>query len=326
MPRRWPAVGRSQPGGPLYERLAREIEQIALGADLADETPLPPEWRLVQRFGVSRGTVRRALAELERRGLVWREPGRGTFVNPAARLRRIVWGRLARVARPDSRFDLDFAQFIPDFEGSDVCMQTIRRLPEYRSARTIFVAPDNNLEELRAQALADGKRLVVATYAMRRGFVLLDPADPPAPRRELAATLDAMERFGRYLSLPDLRAMGRIDAVVTGAAAVSKEGVHFGKGHGFLDLEWALLREIGLAEQETPVVVSIHDCQVVPERVPHAPYDVIADIIVTPTTLIRCQPALPKPPGIFWDRIPPEMLESDTYFAELLREDRAASG
>jgi 5-formyltetrahydrofolate cyclo-ligase len=299
--------------------VAREIERMALEADLGDETPLPPEWSLVERFGVSRGTLRRALAELEREGLLWRQAGRGTFVNPAARLRRVVWQRLALVARPDSRFDLDFQHFIPDFEGSGRCTERIRALPEYRSARTLFVAPDNNLEAFRALALRDGKVLMVATHAIRRGFVLLDPRDVPPRHRELAATLDGLERFATPLSLQDLRSSSGLDLVVTGAAAVSREGVHFGKGHGYLDLEWGLLREVGLVGPGTPVVVSVHGCQVVRERVPHAPYDVTVDVIVTPEETWRCRPPLPKPPGIFWDRISPDLLASVPYLSELAR-------
>jgi 5-formyltetrahydrofolate cyclo-ligase len=237
-------------------------------------------------------------------------------VNPATRLRRIVWNRLAEVAKPDSRFHLDFASFIPDFQGSDICTTAILGLDEYRAAEAIVVMPDNNLQSLRERALADGKRLLVCTYAMARGFVFLDGAQVASKDRVLAATLDGMEQFGRRMSFWDLRSFGTVDLLVTGAAAVSREGVHFGKGHGYLDIEWGLLREIGLVSQETPVVVSVHDCQVVDERVPHAPYDVTVDVIVTPRQVVRCSPLL-KPPGIFWDRLPREFAETRPYFAEL---------
>lgn len=45
---------------------------------------LPPENTVSQSLGVSRVTLRRALGELERDGIVIRIQGRGTFINPEA--------------------------------------------------------------------------------------------------------------------------------------------------------------------------------------------------------------------------------------------------
>lgn len=56
--------------------LAREINEGRLG--VGDRLPTEPE--LMERFDVSRSTVRQAIASLERRGLVRAEQGRGTFV------------------------------------------------------------------------------------------------------------------------------------------------------------------------------------------------------------------------------------------------------
>ena len=233
---------RSRKGRTLYSQVAEQIEAFALAGPLGEETMIPPEWELVEQLGVSRGTVRRAIADLERAGLLWREPGRGTFVNPAARLRRLVWDRVAKVAKADSRFNLDFSSFIPDFEGSEKCVKAIRDMPEYRGAGTIVAMPDNNLESFRHQALADGKRLLVFTYGMLRGALLLrrrgDSTRGPClgsdPRRHGA---DSAHRSPSE----QLLGAGPLDLLVTGAAAVSREGVHFGKGHGYLDLEWGLL-------------------------------------------------------------------------------------
>lgn len=67
-------------GQPLWLQieaaLAREINSGALG--IGDRLPTEPE--LMERFGVSRSTVRQAVASLDRRGLVRAEQGRGTFV------------------------------------------------------------------------------------------------------------------------------------------------------------------------------------------------------------------------------------------------------
>jgi GntR family phosphonate transport system transcriptional regulator len=69
-----------QRGEPLWRQveaaLASEIETGILG----DGAPLPTEPELMLRFGVSRFTLRQAVASLERRGLVRTEQGRGAVV------------------------------------------------------------------------------------------------------------------------------------------------------------------------------------------------------------------------------------------------------
>ena len=65
---------------PLYER----VESV-LAADIADgsllpEAQLPPEEALIERFKVSRTTVRKAIQNLIERGLVEVRRGKGTFV------------------------------------------------------------------------------------------------------------------------------------------------------------------------------------------------------------------------------------------------------
>ena len=65
---------------PLYRKLYRSIaDQIASGV-LVTGDRLQGERELSVRFGVGRTTVRRALAELEREGLIESLPGRGSFV------------------------------------------------------------------------------------------------------------------------------------------------------------------------------------------------------------------------------------------------------
>lgn len=62
----------------------QQIADYAMKLYRQGDTKLPPENDLAKLFGVSRITIRRALGELEREGLVLREQGRGTFVNPAS--------------------------------------------------------------------------------------------------------------------------------------------------------------------------------------------------------------------------------------------------
>lgn len=309
---------------PLYRQVCDALEGLAMAAPLGDETPLPPESDLMVRFGVSRGTLRRATDELARQGLLQIQPGRGTFVDQAAKVRLLVWKRLSEVASPDSRFDLDLSRFVPDFQGRIKCDDRLLAFPALRAASTIFVAPDNSLEDYRAHALRARKRLVVPTYGMNRGFVLLDGAQIPSEQVELAATLDGMERHGEILSLSALRGLKVVDAVVTGAVAVTTQGLHFGSGDGYLDLEWALMRHLGLVTSETPVIVSVHDCQVLDVRVRPGTHDVVADVIMTPERAFRCAPNLPKPDGIFWYEIRGQEVRSKPYVRDLLARHEAA--
>lgn len=63
-----------------YEPVAHELLVLILGGHLAVGDRLPSERQLAARFGVSRTTVREALAALEARGLVVTRVGSGTFV------------------------------------------------------------------------------------------------------------------------------------------------------------------------------------------------------------------------------------------------------
>lgn len=64
---------------PLYDQLADLLRQKIEG-EMAPGTLLPSERELSERYGLSRTTVRQAMAELESQGLVVRQHGRGTFV------------------------------------------------------------------------------------------------------------------------------------------------------------------------------------------------------------------------------------------------------
>ena len=67
-------------GETLWRQIARTVErEIAAGA-FPLGTRLPTEAQLAARFAVNRHTVRRAVEDLSRRGLIRVEQGRGSFV------------------------------------------------------------------------------------------------------------------------------------------------------------------------------------------------------------------------------------------------------
>ena len=109
-------------------------------------------------------------------------------------------------------------------------------------------------ETLRGIANRTGVPLVVSTYGIYRGFYIIEPGSVPEGHELYAAWLDGLEHFGRPITLAEVTARGRFDLLVTGASAVSMEGVRFGKGHGFFDLEWGMFTDVGIIDEATPVV------------------------------------------------------------------------
>src|ERR1700747_743240 len=65
---------------PLYERVESVLAGDIAAGSLSPETQLPTEEGLIERFKVSRTTVRRAIQNLIDRGLVEVRRGKGTFV------------------------------------------------------------------------------------------------------------------------------------------------------------------------------------------------------------------------------------------------------
>jgi GntR family transcriptional regulator len=75
---------------PYYHQLKDSLKDNILSCTWLPGTTLPSEADICEAFGVSRITVRQALAELEVEGLVRRERGRGTFVAEPKIRERIV--------------------------------------------------------------------------------------------------------------------------------------------------------------------------------------------------------------------------------------------
>ena len=233
-------------------------------------------------------------------------------------IRTKVWAELHKVSLPDSRFHHDYSSFIADFHGSTDATTLLTSLPSYKTASVIFIAPDNCIQELRYRALLDGKTVVVTTYGIRRGFWVLDPAVIPRERWEMASLLDGMERLGARVTLAEIqRGIGRIDLMVTGTGAINLRGLRFGKGHGFFDLEWAMLWEIGVVGEGTQTVAVVHEFQVLDEELRGEEWDTGCDFVVTNERVIEVEGASKPSCGILWDRLEEGMLENIEPLREL---------
>ncbi len=80
--------GRRRIGGdertvtPLYHQVYVALRQKIRDGLMDMDQPLPGENQLAGEFGVSRVTIRKALANLELEGLITKRPGIGSFPVP----------------------------------------------------------------------------------------------------------------------------------------------------------------------------------------------------------------------------------------------------
>ncbi|KAJ5025727.1 hypothetical protein J3E72DRAFT_243658 [Bipolaris maydis] len=244
---------------------------------------------------------------------------------------KLIWSRvyqeLIQDAVPDARFNYDFMAFTPDFRGSAAAVERLAALPCYHSAQVILAMPDNSLECLRARALKDGKRLVVATYRLRRGFLVLDPGRIDASRYELAACLDGMEKAGagRPVTLAQMRDEGLIiDMCVIGGLIFNVQGVSVWGGQNLFEVQWAMLQDLGVLRHQAPVVAIAHASQVVDEaRIsmetikPTRPGEVQCDFVITPHTIFTVTGAVKPTGSLDFDTVDPESLQNIPPLQEL---------
>lgn len=72
-----------------YQTLVKTLEEQILGGKYDSAKSFPSVRALIQRFGMSKTTVQRALDELFRLGLISRKQGRGTFITGRSSSRKI---------------------------------------------------------------------------------------------------------------------------------------------------------------------------------------------------------------------------------------------
>ncbi|XP_027357682.1 5-formyltetrahydrofolate cyclo-ligase-like protein COG0212 isoform X3 [Abrus precatorius] len=141
-----------------------------------------------------------------------------------------------------------------------------------------------------------------------------------------ACTSVGVAKYGRPIGLDEKI---KVDLIVIGSVAVDPStGARLGKGEGFAELEYGMLRYMGAIDDSTPVVTSVHDCQLV-DDIPVEKlliHDVPVDIICTPTEVIFTHTSIPKPQGIYWDKLSPEKLGQIRVLRELKKRIEQETG
>jgi 5-formyltetrahydrofolate cyclo-ligase len=227
-----------------------------------------------------------------------------------AAIREEIWNRMKTAGLSPAPHGT-----IPTFPDQNKVAERLRGLAVYRQAKTIMVPPDQAQLQVRINALLDGKRLIMATPGLRDGFYLLEKGNIKVKDWRTAARSSGVQRFGQQLKTTRSE-IGEVDLLATGAVAVGMQGERIGKGSGYFDLEYMILREIGSVTEATPICALVDDPQVL-EQVPMEAKDVAVDFVITPTRIITIERTLERPAQIPWDGLHERHIKSMRPLKEL---------
>ncbi len=147
----------SDDGGPLYVQLRKRIESGIGSGFLAPDMPIPPEREIASLTGLSRVTVRKAIAELADKGLIVQRQGSGSYVAPAR----------ARVEQSLSRltsFTEDMAR--RGYQSSIRWLERGLFLPSPDEVVTLALGAGDQVSRLARLRLADGRPMAIERAAL----------------------------------------------------------------------------------------------------------------------------------------------------------------
>jgi GntR family transcriptional regulator len=171
---------------PLYLQLQQAIRQAMQSGALKADEALPSERDLARELGISRVTVRKAIAGLVENGLLVQRWGSGTFIaarmhveQPLSRLSSFTDDMMARGLAPSARFLHRARGLVSPKEAMALSLspgETVTRIHRLRLADEIPMAIEYAV--VPSRYLPDPEEVESSLYAVliRRGF---------APRRAL---------------------------------------------------------------------------------------------------------------------------------------------
>ncbi|AHF98939.1 5-formyltetrahydrofolate cyclo-ligase [Halostagnicola larsenii XH-48] len=227
-------------------------------------------------------------------------------------IRERVWDDLEESG--EARFPFPPHGRIPNFAGASEAADRLADQPEWQQAETIKANPDAPQLPVRRRALREGKTVYMAVPRLRseRCFLRLDPDE--LEDYDEATTVSGSSKHGVQVGPEDVP---EIDLIVSGSVAVGTDeqgassGARIGKGEGYSDLEYAILFELDLVDDETPVATTVHERQCVDDEIPITDHDVPMDLIVTPDRVFKPGGSSGRtvPSGIDWTLLSAERLE-----------------
>lgn len=240
-----------------------------------------------------------------------------------AEIRQRIWDYIEK--NDLANFPRPVHHRIPNFKGASAAGEKLILMEEFKKARTVKVNPDKPQEIMRYKALEERKTLLVPTPRLRNGLFnrIVPPSNANAALLKRCATREGITNYSRPVGLDYT---GNIDLIVIGSVAVSTKGFRIGKGEGYADMEYAMMVTMGAVNEDTAVITTVHDCQVVdiPDQLVDD-HDLMVDFIVTPTRVIKCEGEKSKPVGICWSKVTSQMLK-EIPVLRILREKEKRFG
>ncbi len=152
---------------PLYAQVRERLLQRILGREWQHGQLLPNEFDLARQFGVSIGTIRKAVEGLEAAKIVVRKQGRGTFVE-------------RECALPQNEPVSWFAEIgIELVVGNPTTLAIEQRVATAQERSALMLQPDEDVIVIRRRRAFTGNALVLDQIALpQRLFFDLEPGEP----------------------------------------------------------------------------------------------------------------------------------------------------
>lgn len=201
---------------------------------------------------------------------------------------------------------------IPNYIGAEKAAELLAETEEFKKANSIKVNIDLAQEPVKLEVVKAKKTLFVPP-AQKSSNVYAKIKNCNPDEQDLATQKKIIKLQGEEDTFQeiDMHGIEKLDMVVVGSCAVSRQGHRIGKGNGYVDLDIGILTHLGVITKDTLIVTTVHDVQVydtLPENL-FQTYDLSLDLIVTPTEVIRVSKRLPRPAGIEWKLLSSRRLE-----------------
>ncbi|MDG4474806.1 5-formyltetrahydrofolate cyclo-ligase [Thiovibrio frasassiensis] len=199
----------------------------------------------------------------------------------------------------------------PEGKSSGKVAELVRRLEKYREAKRVFVGPTARLQQVRINALIDGKELLVPAPGLKEGFYLLAPYAIPFKDLVYAVGYNGLVQYGRKVAVEEL-CRQPVGLLLTDCLAVDPAGYFVGEGKGFFDLAVAILAELRALAPGAEAYALGEPAQMLAQEIEHGAWDIRLNGFVTAEGVALQNADSQAERKILWDILPPKRIRKIT--------------